>query len=326
MKFKSPMSLDALFKVSYCGFTLDKHYFYGIYKTRVLKYKGKPLAEKDWGNIISPTPMFSADNKADATEKAKKLYGLYNPSFRPLKVKDIEAEHKLLDIKSIVPPSFDGDLRHIQRLSTGLTGRQISLQEDCNFPLPESFLGVKNAWIKRRMPHISSPDEDITYLYHPWHGAGDLGLDWYAYPYRSFQWRQLDNLFHEHHQRDVCAEFGQTEYTDLDKEEQRKVRNLRRLEYLDAFNHDFMDFNSIFWQRFLCGQFYIHEYGRGENGIPEWHGECNFLSAQYKTQREREIEIRAEMDELESKIRVMHFRIAYLSEKLKEVTDENSGV
>lgn len=46
--------------------SLDKKYFYAIYKTKLLKYKGLDIPPKDHGNIIDMTYAFEAKDIDDA--------------------------------------------------------------------------------------------------------------------------------------------------------------------------------------------------------------------------------------------------------------------
>ena len=303
-----PTAFDRLFTVSSRGFTLDKKYFHAVYKTRVLKYKGKALHERDWGNIVSITDFFSAEDISDAKVKALSLFNLNNPSFNPLDRKYIQAEYELLTVRPITPPSFkDKDFSKIHTVESG-SGHywhvRAKVKENCKDRLPESFLGINTCTVRRRMPHFHSEAGEIAYLYHPWHGAGDTDADWFVYQYGSPYWETLNRLFYEQTKGNELTRFEYTEYTDLSEEEQEKVRCFKKLEFLDNSSIEYLDYSGSFRGRDLIQGKYILDH-QGNN--PHFYecGGFNHLRFRYETNRERIVKLEDELSRLEIKVKVV---------------------
>ena len=87
--------------------SLDKKYFYAIYKTKLLKYKGLDIPPKDYGNIIDITYAFEAKDIDDAKKKAPALFNTNNVAFNSLVKSLMEVKHELLEIKEVRIPNID---------------------------------------------------------------------------------------------------------------------------------------------------------------------------------------------------------------------------
>ncbi len=293
---------------------LSKSYFYAIYKTRLMKYDGNVVPAKDRGNIVTRTYAFEAASKEDAKLKAPSMFNTSNYSFNPLVRSKMQVEHELLDIAEVSLPDVDASkLGHVNEDKDGLFFCQhvkVVLMPDSDSTVPDSFLGFKQGSIRRKMPHFDSPDEDVSYLYHPWHGAGDGYVDWFEYKHTNLVWKKMDAFFTESHKTDEDR-FYSTEYTSLRKPEREKVKKLEQLKHLSSYIHGFGDMFDRIWRDMNDqGHYFICKYGDGSCSLPVFveHDPHNAFRM-HKTPAERRIE-------LETQIANARCRLAELENEL----------
>lgn len=320
MRTTSGLQFDNLFKVSRHGLTLDKNYYQAFYKTRVLKYKGRPLEEINWGNIISVTPIFDAANNEEALAKCGRYFNLMNPSFDPLDRKFVEAEHELLKVEAIKAPTFaDADYSRFNTLndaSAGYLRKESNVKENCDGALPESFLGLANCSIRQRKPHFRSSDRQTVFLYHPWHGAGDTYTDWYAYPYGREAWHTLKGIFEERCQKEKERwEFEHTEYTHLGKREQECIRKYKQLNWLDKRYECYWDSCSLMGQAVdRQGYYKIQKDSNGSEKTPIFveTNAYNILRMTFRTKRERYLNLKRRLEKVEREAKYLQDEIRLL--------------
>ena len=294
---------------------LSKRYFYATYKTCLMKYDGNAIPPKDRGNIISRTYAFEATNREDAKHKASSMFNIYNLSFNPLDRTKMEVEHELLNMTEVSLPDVDASkLKHINENKDGLYFCQhviVVRMPDDNCTIPDSFLGFEQGSIRRKMPHFDSPNKDVSYLYHPWHGAGDGYTDWFEYRHTNCFWEKMKDFFDTVNKTDEDR-FYSTEYTSLRKHEREKVKKLEQLKHLSSYIHGFGDYSELTWRELNSqGHYFIRKYYNGSHSLPVFieNDPYNRFRMRYKTAAERRIE-------LESQIACTKSRLTTLEDEL----------
>lgn len=293
---------------------LDKRYFKAVYKTNVLEYDGVPVDELNWGNIISYTKMFSAKTPEHAKQISSTLFNLSNSSFYPLKRNLMKVKHELLEIKEIKIPSFSNKkFKHVnQFVNNDIMCWKMNLQKHTtNSPsLPESFLGFNTCSVYRKMPHFNSDKKTVKFLYHPWHGAGDGFRDWYEVSSESSFWNLLEEQFNSKFQTEE-EKFSNTEYTNLDSDEQEVYKKIKQLDFLD--NQNCYDNDDDIMTRHQ-GHFCIH-YGQLyfiENENPFYSG----IRFHYKSKREEQVRLEEELKDAKRKVESLENKLNLLNSKV----------
>ena len=290
---------------------LSKSYFYATYKTRLMKYDGNVIPAKDRGNIITRTYAFEALSKEDAKLKAPSMFNTSNHSFNPLVRSKMQVEHELLDITEVLLPDIDVDdskLKHINENKDGLYfchHVNVVLMPDDNLVVPDSFLGFEQGSIRRKMPHFDSPDKDVAYLYHPWHGAGDGYVDWFEYKHTNCFWKKMNAFFYMSHKTDEDR-FYSTEYTSLRKPEREKIKKLEQLKYLSSYIHGFGKMSDYVWRNMNNqGYYFISKHANGD-GLPVFiENEYNGFRIRWKTAAERRIELESQIADAKYKLMLL---------------------
>jgi len=297
---------------------LSKQHFYVTYKTRLMKYDGDAIPPKDRGNIISRTYAFEAASREDAKLKAPSMFNICNLSFNPLVRSKMQVKHELLDITEVSLPDVDASkLKHINENKDGLYFCQhvkAVLMPDDNRTLPYSFLGFEQGSICRKMPHFDSPSKDVSYLYHPWHGAGDGYVDWFEYRHTNRFWKKMKDFFNAVHKTDEDR-FYSTEYTSLRKLEREKVKKLELLKYLSSYIHGFGDFSELTWRELNSqGHYFMHKYCNGRYSLPVFieNDPYNRFRMRYKTAAERRIELESQIAGAKSKLMALEDELCNL--------------
>lgn len=295
---------EDLFRVSASGgFTLDKNYYKAIYKTKVLKYRGNPLPESDQGNIISQTVMFDADSDEDAEKTAVEYFGLSNPSFNPLKREFMEVQHELLELIPMKPPEGKpGMYKHVNKMEEGLSWKPVNIithkDHKIKYPIyPDGFLGGYR--IRRVMPHFKCDKKRVRYLYHPWHGAGDDYTEWHQYGFGHPAWWAMYHNFDRLHPTEV-DKFRETEYTNLNSEEQELYKKYVQLCFLDrCYFEDGPEETYLRHQ----GRYFVPKYAYCE-GTPEFHEDEIYggIRRRYETKREKEVKLKQELQRAMSQV------------------------
>ena len=287
---------------------LSKRYFYATYKTCLMKYDGDSIPPKDRGNIISRTYAFEAASREDAKRKAPSMFNICNLSFNPLVRSKMQVEHELLDIAEVSLPNVDASkLKHINENKDGLYFCQhvnVVLMPDDNHVLPDSFLGFEQGSIRRKMPYFDSPSKDVSYLYHPWHGAGDGYTDWFEYRRTNCFWKKMKTFFDSVHKTDEDR-FYSTEYTSLRKHEREKVKKLELLKHLSSYIHGFGNYSELTWRELNSqGHYFMHKYCNGSYSLPVFieDNPYNSFRMRYKTAAERRIELESQIAGAKSKL------------------------
>jgi len=287
---------------------LSKQYFYATYKTCLMKYDGNVIPPKDRGNIISRTYAFEAASEEDAKSKAPSMFNVNNHSFNPLDRSKMDVEHELLDMTEVSLPDVDASkLKHINENTDGLYFCQhvkVTHMLDDNSFIPDSFLGFEQGSIRRKMPHFDSPSKDVSYLYHPWHGASDRYMDWFEYRHTNCFWEKMNDFFNAVHKTDEDR-FYSTEYTSLRKHEREKVKKLELLKHLSSYIHGFGDFSELTWRELNSqGYYFMHKYCNGSCSLPVFIEDdpYNGFRMRYKTISERRIELESQIAGAKSKL------------------------
>ena len=309
---------------------LDKKWFKAIYKTNVLKYKGMPLQECDWGNIVSETEMFEANDVEDAKKKAENFFNLNNRSFRPLDRTQMEVKHHLVEIKEIVIPDFKKkSFKNVNALGKSVVGKNLKVPDSPNKELSlywedeskftEEELEQRQHRSydhrRRKMKHFVADEQSIVYQYgieeidkpYGWNG---YPIKWYEYTHSHPFWKRLDELFKQK-TYGLCDElelFENTEYTDLIKEEQNLYKKYLQLMYLD----DCRQSNDKFMHQ---GHYFVMKYGDGKEDVPIFkRNEYGFVDFNwtYKSKHEKEICLKKKMKDMSSQMNLLQMELESL--------------
>ena len=297
---------------------LNKSYFYATYKTRLMKYDGNAIPAKDRGNIISRTCAFEALSIEDAKIKAPSMFNANNYSFNPLVRSKMQVEHELLDITKVLLPDIDASkLKRINEKKDGLyfcRRVKVELMPDDDFTVPDSFLGFEQGSICRKMPHFDSPDEDVAYLYHPWHGARDGYVDWFEYKHANRVWKKMHAFFNKTHKTDEDR-FYSTEYTSLRKPEREKIKKLELLNHLRSYIHGFGEMSSYVEKKMNNqGYYFIPKYANGD-GLPvfiENDDPYNEFRMRWKTAAEKRIELETQIEDAKLKLKLLEHKLSVM--------------
>lgn len=274
MKPKS--EIDYIIKRYKKKYDLSKKYFVAVYRTRLLKYDGQIVPPLNQGNIVSRTCVFEADDEKDAKQRAPALFNVSNYAFDSLNCRKMEVEHELLNVFELTIPNIDeAELKHINKNVNGLYFCQrvkvVTISND-DSEIPKSFHGFYSGSIRRKMPHFDSQHKDISYLYHPWHGAGDGYTDWFEYKYGNPVWKKMEMFFNSRNKNNENR-FYSTEYTSLRKNELVKVKKLKQLDWLSSYVSDFEgNFDSA--QKQIRGRYILYKY-RGGNMVVFREDKCS---------------------------------------------------
>lgn len=257
--------IDRIIKNYEKTYDLSRRYFFATYRTRLLKYDGQAIPPINNGNIISRTYVFEADDEKDAEHCASTQFNVNNYAFNSLNHLKMEVEHELLEIFEVAIPDIDTiKLKCINKNINGLYFCQrvkvVTMPND-DFAIPNSFLSFDYGSIRRKMPHFDSPCKDISYLYHPWHGAGDGYTDWFEYKYENPVWKKMQVFFNSKNKSNEDR-FYSTEYTALRKAERMKVKKLRQLKWLSSFESEFGEFFDHM-QKQTNGHYILYKYQNG---------------------------------------------------------------
>ena len=253
-------TLEKLFNESEYGFRLENRHFYAIYKTRLLKYDGRDVGERGYGNIVSVTRLFPARSEEFAMSKAPLYFDVSNPTFRKLNRCKIEkVKHTLIEVKEYVPPTFKKENFRSFNKQEYSGNTHFSLDRCIIYPnrgeeLPESFLGFHNCLIRRIQPSLLSK-KATAYLYHPWHGARDSYTDWHRCDKGTGNYQMLEREFNKR-ETDEAKKFSVTEYTNLNQEEQELIRRLKKLQALDEQFKELCSDDTITYRNLLQGDFF----------------------------------------------------------------------
>ena len=255
--------IDYIIKSYEKKYDLSKKYFFAIYRTRLLKYDAQIVQPLNQGNIVSHTCIFKADNKKDAKLRASALFNVDNYAFDFLNRRKMTVEHELLKVFEVTVPDIDdAELKHINKNINGLYFCQrvkVVTVSDDDSKIPKSFLGFETGSIRRKMPHFDSSHKDISYLYHPWHGARDGYTDWFEYKYGNPIYKKMEHFFNSRNR--VSEErFYSTEYTSLRKAERLKVKRLKQLDWLSSYDSDF-EANFDYVEKQIRGHYILYKCG-----------------------------------------------------------------
>ena len=257
-RIKLDPTLEKLFTESSHGFHLENRHFYAIYKTRLLKYDGRNVGERGFGNIVSFTRLYPARDEELAISKAPLYFDVSNPTFRRLdRTKIEEVKYTLVEVKEFVPPTFSEEKFRVfnrEEYSSNCFFKRIRIFLNRGEPLPESFLGFEHCLIRRVQRHIWSKHA-TAYLYHPWHGAGDNYTDWHRCNKGTYYYSMLEREFNKR-QTDEAKKFSVTEYTNLNQEEQELIRRLKKLQALDEQFKELCSDDTITYRNLLQGDFF----------------------------------------------------------------------
>lgn len=262
---KATSEIDYIIKDYEKTYDLSKKYFFVTYRTRLLKYDGQAIPSINQRNVISRTCMFEAHDKKDAECHASKLFDVSNRAFNSLNRLKMEVEHELLEVFDVTIPDIDeSELKCINKNTYGLYFCQrvkVAVVSNDDTEIPISFLGFDNGSIRRKMPHFDSSCKDISYLYHPWHGARDGYTDWFEYRYGNPVWKKMQAFFNNK-MKDNEDRFYSTEYTSLRKFERMRVKKLRQLKWLSSFESEFGEYFDRM-QKQVKGHYIVYKYQNG---------------------------------------------------------------
>lgn len=235
--------------------------------------------------------------------KTPALFNTHNVAFNSLIQSLMEVKHELLEIKEVRIPNID--ITKLRNVNNWLSiCADITYMNNKDYSIPNSFHGFERGQIIRIMPHFDSPEKDIEYLYHPWHGSDDNYRDWFQYRYKNLAWKIMDNFFRQKHKTDEYR-FKHTEYTNLKRKHSLKVKELQQLEYLLSYINSYGPDSQFLHNKISKqGHYYMQKFANGESGLPTFIESefCKYWRDAYMTNDEKRTVLETQISQLQNKL------------------------